>query len=170
MRSAEEMAALLGLHRRRINQLVEEGVLTATKGGKMDMKDGVQAYLRFIRDGNKNRAKTEAGRANLEARTRMLNLMIAREKSELIPLEDSRQLVAELTASFRVGLAGLSERLVACNLVERARIEAECDRLRRDLARAADVKLAALGEKATNRTKRRPAGARHHTRCIQEGT
>lgn len=142
-RSAAEMADLLGLGVRHVFQMAKDGVLPPLKGGKMDMKQGVRAYLKRIREENRLLTKTEAGRANLEAKTRMLKLQFAERCRELIPMDDSLQIVTELVAHFVLGLDSLPSRLTR-DPGERQRIVEICDGLRRDLAAQASAKMAAL--------------------------
>ncbi len=49
--SGSELGRVLGLTGRRVLQLADEGVLERGPKSGFDLVDGVQSYLRFIRDG-----------------------------------------------------------------------------------------------------------------------
>lgn len=129
-----EIANLLGLTRHSIQTMVKDGTLPPLKNGKMPTEDGVQAYIKFVREQNKLRTKTAAQQANTEARTKVLDLRIARERGELIPMERAEAAVIGQCAHFRVGLDSLPARLSRDD-EERKRIEAEIDIMLAELAR-----------------------------------
>ena len=49
--STGELARVLGLSDRRIRQLIADGVLDRADDGTVSLVDGVQGYIRFLRDG-----------------------------------------------------------------------------------------------------------------------
>jgi hypothetical protein len=49
--SGPELGRILGLTGRRILQLADEGVIERAAGGGFDLVDGVQGYLKLLRDG-----------------------------------------------------------------------------------------------------------------------
>lgn len=127
----------------RIRQLVKAGYIQKVKPGFTTIVSAVQGYIRFLKDEDrKNTQKGAAGKAT-EARTREIELRIAERKRDLIPQEDARAAIAQITATMRAEFTGLPARWTR-DMAERRRLEQEVDASFERIADALESAKAAL--------------------------
>jgi hypothetical protein len=96
-----ELARLIGITQQRVSQLLQQGVLTALASGKLNPFAAVPAYVASIKtDGGMNRIRT--------LKAQELEQRIARERNELISLEDVNFAVGMIASKFCGELAGVA--------------------------------------------------------------
>lgn len=98
----------LDLTPQRVGQLADEGVLARGADGKFDLDEARLAYIRWVRDETRKSSASQTSSALAVARTREVELRIAREEGAVIDLEDVQFAVAEIVGAFVSELAGLS--------------------------------------------------------------
>ena len=146
-----ELAGLLGVHRRTVRRLRERG-LEQTKPGKWALSEVLawfqgdtfkQIQAGRIEDAMEGDAALTQARTELARAQRLkLELEIARQQKELLPIEDATFAMMGLAQIMTDSLDGFAPRLagVVATETDPARcehaIDAECAQLRRELARA----------------------------------
>lgn len=128
-----ELAKLLMLTPRRLQQLVREGVLAQVAPGRFDVADAVRRYAEFLRAGP--RPSAAAGARVAEARAEEIEARLAEKRRELIPREDHAGIVRTIAGFVDDEAALVADRLPA-SIRETAR--AEIDAARRRIAAAAE--------------------------------
>ena len=78
-----EMATTLGLRPRRVQQLVEMGVIPAPDRGRYPVAAAVQGYIRFLSDQGRQEGTASKPNAYQEARVREIEGNIARRNERL---------------------------------------------------------------------------------------
>lgn len=141
-------AELLGISKQRVDQLISEGWIRRTPGGRQTLRGVVKGYLR-MKEAELERRLTSVAKTDKErAQTRAIEVRTARELRELITMEAASAVVSELTAHFTWGLDQLPSRLTR-DPDERRKIVEITDQLRRDLAGKAHEKIKELGVEET---------------------
>lgn len=128
-----EMAKLLMLTPRRLQQLVREGVLAQVAPGRFDVGRSVQAYAAFLKSGPRPSA-TASARVS-EARAAEIEGRIAEKRRTLIPRDDHAGVIRHIAAIVDEEAAAVAGRLPA-PIQEQAR--AEIDAARRRIVVAAE--------------------------------
>ncbi|MET4841486.1 hypothetical protein [Bradyrhizobium japonicum] len=87
---------------------MNEGNLPRKEDGTFDLDECRIAYIRFLRQAASRRtAHGDSGAQLREARAREIELRVAREIKELIPLEDVTMVMQEIVSTFCAELNGL---------------------------------------------------------------
>lgn len=128
--STTELARVLGLSARRIQQMAQDGIVPPASKGRFRLNDSVQRYITFI-TGNKmseDEKKTEKARRLAEVQIKAAKASVAKlEASELQGKmhrsEDVQAITEDMANSMRELLLGLPGRLAVD--VANARSEAE---------------------------------------------
>lgn len=110
-----QLAALLGLTTRRVNQLAEEGVVVRAGHGEFDGPASVQAYV----ERERNRGKDQEGKIDKEREEARLKkeqadtqeLKNAKLRKELLPVEEVTRVWSEQISSVRSGLLSVVPRV-----------------------------------------------------------
>lgn len=124
--STSDLAALLALSERRIEQLVQEGVIPKAGPGRYRLGDVVPTLFRKAReDARTTTASNKQGRL-AEAKAREVELRIAEKQRELVPIEEAVGAVDAVCGMIRTELSGLPARM-SRDTNERAKLESELD-------------------------------------------
>lgn len=110
----------------RVRQLVKAGYITKVKPNHTTIVSAVQGYIRFLKDEDRKDTQKGAAARATDARTREIELRIAERKRDLIPQEDAKAVVAQLTAMVKAEFTGLPARMTR-DMAERRRLENEID-------------------------------------------
>lgn len=136
--SASEMAALLGITERRLQQLVDEGYVPRHERGAYQAGPAVRGYIRSVKESGGNRNKEHAALARAQAeKVRRENL---RARGALQPVElvdETLQGVAGVIVPELEGLPGrVANELAGISEpgVIRARLQDECRAIRTSVA------------------------------------
>lgn len=139
---AEALADLLGITANRVNALARDGVIPKAGRGKFPLPEAVQSYVAWARinpsgrppaSGALNDEKTrltaaQADRAELQA---------ARDRGELIPLEEVRREWAAIAVDLRARLLAVGPRVASTLALDRpssARLDEELRAALEDIA------------------------------------
>lgn len=139
--STEDLAQVLGLTPRRLQQLENTGVLVRLAHGEWDLAASVQAYVQHRVKGQTDRRRRSTGEpGSAEAKLKAAKagreeLKLAQEMGELIPTEEAIAILDEVIGTLRADLAGVPARLTR-EMTWREKIEAEIDAA---LGRSADL-------------------------------
>ncbi|MBN9220216.1 MAG: hypothetical protein J0I79_19910 [Mesorhizobium sp.] len=135
--NVSQLARLLDLTPRRIQQLVQQGVIPKAGRDAYPFVGAVQAYLQWLTNEDR-RAALAAPMAQLsEVRTREIELRIREKARNLIPIEDQRMTINTLLDQVKRELAEVPWRLpahiraatkveiaVSIDLIEKAAVQA----------------------------------------------
>jgi phage terminase Nu1 subunit (DNA packaging protein) len=110
-----QLALLLGLTTRRVNQLAEEGITVRSAHGEFDGPASVQAYIAHV----SNKAKDKEAALDAERETARLRkeqadtqeLKNAKLRKELLPVDEVTRVWSEQIASIRSGLLAVVSRV-----------------------------------------------------------
>ena len=135
--STADLAQILGVTGRRIQQLENAQVLRSVRHGAWDLRHAVQAFVKYQVDSEAAKYTKTRGKARErldQVKAEREALKFAQESGRIIPTEEAIAVVDELVGTIRAGFAGLPAR-VTRDLKQRAAIETEVDAV---LTRAAD--------------------------------
>ncbi|MDX2265435.1 MAG: hypothetical protein NW215_10745 [Hyphomicrobiales bacterium] len=138
-----ELAAILGLSPRRIDQLVVEGAFQKVARGKFALGDAVQSYIAHIKEEAKKRQATTTDDELRAERARKLRLENDQTEAILLPADAVMNTLDEVVAAVRVGFAGLPAR-VTRDMELRKVIETECDSILTAVAKLLEDRAAVL--------------------------
>lgn len=130
--SSAELARVLRLSPRRIEQLAGEGIALRLGRGQYDLAESVGRYCDHLRAAAESATST-ASAALTEERLKALRLRRAERERQLIPTEEALDVVTRLTGSFVAALGGLPAQ-ISDKSPERRRIAAVIDVTRQRLA------------------------------------
>lgn len=116
--SSTELATVLGLTVRRVQQLGQDGTTPTVRRGKYLLADSVQRYIRFIQDGPADedakaveRKKAEAEASLKAAKARVAELEAAELEGKMHRSEDVAAMTEDLIYTIRGALMALPGRL-----------------------------------------------------------
>ena len=132
--SATKLAEYLDLSRTRINQLEAEGVFQRLAAGGFNINAARIAYIRHLRRNRQQSPSSEAAASFQRAKTRMLELKIAKQEGDLMMTDEAMDMVARMVGMFRTGLHSLPARTAGRDLQMRRRIESFCDDILKNIA------------------------------------
>jgi phage terminase Nu1 subunit (DNA packaging protein) len=126
--STGDLAKVLGISARRIQQLADGGVFVRQTHGAWLLPDSVQAYLRHKLQGDAKRArKAGSGDDKLKAvKARREELRLARDERELVPLADALFAMDQVAGVVGLEVNNIPARFTR-DLDERDRLQAEID-------------------------------------------
>ena len=152
--SGTELAAVLGLSKRRIEQLVQDGTIETVSKGKMMLGNAVQAYIRSVtKPIDEEDIKTEKARRKSEAvlkssRAAIAKYQVQELQGKMHRAEDVAAMTEDMIFNFRGALDALPGSVAidaaaattpaeVSSIVRRevGRIEAELSRYRYDPAK-----------------------------------
>ncbi len=126
--SAKDLASVLGLTTRRLQQLAKQGVLAKTGHGKYELGRCVQAYVDWKTNSEIDRA-TDSSSADEQVkleRARKLRRENDEGEHRLIQTSDATAAVEMIVGGLRTDLSAVPAR-VTTDVAERRRIENEID-------------------------------------------
>lgn len=91
----EEVAELLGITPRRVNQLSNENVIPQRKRGTYDLRTAVAGYTKFLKERN-DAAEAKAKTRMHEAKADLAEMDAAKRKGELVDADDVKKEWGEL--------------------------------------------------------------------------
>ncbi|ACA18504.1 hypothetical protein M446_4147 [Methylobacterium sp. 4-46] len=138
----EQAARLLLLSTMRLRQLAKEGWFPPPVRGKVSLILTVQGYIKFLRDEDRRSSKTAAESGLKQARQREVELRIAKDEGELIPLLDVMGVMDEFTGAVVTALKNMPSRF-SRDIAQRERLQPHVDEV---LTLVADKMQAAAGE------------------------
>lgn len=140
---AGALAGLLGLTANRVNALARDGAIPKTGRGQFALPDSVRAYVAWARKNPSGRPP--AGGAMNEERIRLTaaqadraELQAARDRGELVPLEEVRREWAALAVDLRARLLAVGPRVATTLALDRAAAARLDEELRAALEDIAD--------------------------------
>lgn len=134
--STAVMCQLLMLSRQRIDQLVRDGYMKRHAPGQFSLVDGVQGYIRFLRDETRRQNVSAADSRVRDARAKDIEVRTLQRLGRLVPLEVYEEMIESVAGVVRSEFAGLA---------------ATCSRdltLRRIIEREVNVRLRRIAEHA----------------------
>ena len=106
-----ELAAVLGISARRVQQLAQDGILDTVERGKFELGAAVQAYIRFLgRDAmTEEDKKLESAKRKAEATLKLSKAKIAKAQADELSgqmhrSEDVAAMTADLIYTIRVAI------------------------------------------------------------------
>ncbi len=132
------LATLLDLTPRRCRQLVESGIAVPAARGRVRLPETIRALLADARENREAGALTDARAQLVRAKARAAEIELAKREGELIYLTDHDGIVDFIVGRFVTALSALPARIGGKDAFLRRRIEVECDRIRSEIAVAAD--------------------------------
>jgi phage terminase Nu1 subunit (DNA packaging protein) len=134
--STADLARVLGVTERRVQQLENVGVLRHTEHGEWDLAESVQAYLQHrLKAKRTPAARGKAEERLKEAKASREVLKLAVEEGRLIDVDEALAIIDEIVGTFRADLTGIPARLTR-DMTWREKIETEIDGA---LCRCADL-------------------------------
>lgn len=113
-----ELASVLGLSKRRIEQMAQDGTITAVSRGRFILGESVQKYIKFLSDGSMDEEdkKLEKARRQSEATMKASKAIIAKMEAEELRgnmhrAEDVAAMTEDLVYTIRGALLALPGRL-----------------------------------------------------------
>lgn len=134
--STGDLAEILAVSERRVQQLAKQGILRRQAHGEWVLAESVQAYIAFRVRGETRRIESVAGSpdAKLKAvKARREELRLAREERELVPLADAIFAMDRVAGTIALEVNNLQARITR-DLDERDRIRNETDAVLRKVA------------------------------------
>jgi hypothetical protein len=129
--STPVLAQLLMLSRQRIEQLCADGWIKRAARGQFSLVEGVQGYIKFLRDEHRRQNMSAADSRVREARAKEIEVKTAQRLGRLVPLDAYEEMIDGIAGLVRSEFAGLP---AACtrDLTLRRMMEREVNaRLRR---------------------------------------
>jgi phage terminase Nu1 subunit (DNA packaging protein) len=131
--TTEVLARLLMVTPHWVRRLTNEGWIPRPARNRYRIAEGVQGYIRFLRDEQRRASKSASASRVQDARACEIELRTAREENRLIETEEAIAVCDEIVGAWRSALSGLPARITR-NLELRRRIETEVDDICRSVA------------------------------------
>lgn len=115
--STDVMADILGFTRRRVNQLVNEGVLERKAPGRFLLLQNVKKYLEFLRTGQYEEEEEaqaeywEEKALHEKAKREMAELKLAKLKNQLHDATDIELVMTNMLVNFRNRILGIPQKV-----------------------------------------------------------
>ena len=142
--SASEVARHLDLSAQRFGVMVNDGVFKRATKGRFDIDACRIAYIRWLRAAPQRNSRSAATSRIQEVKLRTLELNLAREEGELIPLNDVELTVEDILSTYVSELAGLAASCTR-DMAVRAAIEENLDAAINRCRQRFEEAIAALG-------------------------
>lgn len=133
--SFEQASKLLGITRRRVSQLVEEGFIPKVSRGTTTLSGAAQGYVRYWQEKASSETKTSAESRVRDARASEIEMRNEERMRKLIPLDDALAIMDEYTAVVREAMDSIPAR-VTRDIGMRRVIEAEVNAAHETIAKA----------------------------------
>ncbi len=143
--TGQQLAALLMLSPRRVQQLAAQGVIPKAGRDAYPLVGAVRGYLGWLDDENRRAAQTASAAKVAEARAQEIEQRIKAKMATLIPVEDHREVIASL---LRVVRHEIGKVPAALPTYVRENVRAEIDGMMERISKAAAdaAKKTELGE------------------------
>lgn len=116
--SLDELAGVLGVHKRNLQTAVDRGALTRVTRGKYPLGKSIRAYCEFLRERAASRDHVRVGSGLATERERIareqadaLEMKNAAARGELIPAKDVEAQWADILRMVRSGMLALPSRV-----------------------------------------------------------
>lgn len=129
--SSRELATILRVTPRRIEQLAGEGIAVRVDRGRYDLAQSVGRYCDNLREVAETATSTAVNELAQE-RLRTIRMRNQERERELITMEEAGHIVDEMTGIFVAALSGLPARISTAP-ADRRRIENIIDEVRQSL-------------------------------------
>lgn len=126
-------AKRVDLSRQRVAQFISEGIFPAAADGRLDEDACLIVYIRWLRGEGRKSAKTAATSRYQDAKMREIELRLAKEAGELIPMEDVLAFMSDAMGVFRSELLGVpaaATRDISLRAIFEAKLGEAVDRIR----------------------------------------
>jgi phage terminase Nu1 subunit (DNA packaging protein) len=143
--SDTELANLAGLTSRRIRQLAAEGKLTKIGRNKYALRDAVRALLANAAENNEGSQLQKEKLRKLKAEATMAELELAKQRSEVAPLNQIERALERTFAVVRTNMRAIPSRVVTQIIGETSE-----QKLKSALTREIDLALTALADNLLN--------------------
>lgn len=97
--STSESAGLLAVSKTYVRKLAADGWISQAAPGRFRLGDVVAGYVKFLKDDARRSSKTASASRAQDARAREIDLRIAREEKELIPLDVATYAIDEFVTT-----------------------------------------------------------------------
>ncbi|TIS83332.1 MAG: hypothetical protein E5W88_30155 [Mesorhizobium sp.] len=135
--NVSQLSRLLDLTPRRVQQLVQQGVIPKVGRDAYPLVGAVQGYLRWLTDDDRRIAGSASAQRVANARADEIEARIREKMKDLVPIEDQRMTVATLLEIVKRELADLPVRLpLHIRSAIRAAIAASIARIEKTAAQA----------------------------------
>lgn len=124
--SVDTLAKLLMMTPHRVRQLERAGWIQKAGYGLYSIVEGVQGYIRFLKDETKRSSQSAAAARVQEARAKEIELRTAREENRLVELEEALSFVDGVIGVLKSEIYGIPAR-VTRDLELRRRMVTELD-------------------------------------------
>lgn len=144
--SREQLADVIGLKKRQITILFQEGVVKKNKNDKYDLCEAVPDYIAYCSYGKVNEQRVK-GKNRLDvARAEKEEMLVAKLKKLLIPLDDAQIAINEAMVIIGTQLDGIGGRMASelAGISEPAIVRQKLLNETRRIRKAAADKLARL--------------------------
>ncbi|KTS12886.1 hypothetical protein NS228_25185 [Methylobacterium indicum] len=141
--SAADGALLLKLTPRRLQQLAAEGVIPKAARGRYPLAGLIQGYAGYLQDDQRRASKSAAASGLQTARQREIEMRMAKDEGELIPMVEALGVIDEYASAVTTSIKNLPVRF-SRNMAERARIQPLVDETLRAVAKAMTKKAEEL--------------------------
>ena len=131
--TAVALATHLDLTKQRIGQLADEGVLPRLTDGSYDLDDSRLVYIRWLRSEDRRATQSAANNRVRDARAREIELRIAKEERELVPVADMVDVIDRYALAVTTALKNIPVR-ASRDPAERARLQPFIDEARTAIA------------------------------------
>ena len=105
--TTEVLARLLMVTPHWVRRLTNEGWIPRPARNRYRIAEGVQGYIRFLKDAERRSSKSATASRVQEARAREIELRTAREESRLVDTDEALGFVDEVLGQLKAGLAGV---------------------------------------------------------------
>lgn len=144
--SGPDAAKLLMLDSvRRIQQLAAEGYIDRAGQGRYVTVSVIQGYIRFLRDERRNNSENASANRNRDAKTREIELRIAKQDHELVDIGEVEAVIDEIAGTLRSEFIGFPASMTR-DLPMRKKLEAGIDGIFTRASARIKETLAALRE------------------------
>lgn len=130
----ETAGQLLGISRKRVSQLVQEGVIRKAGRGTTTISDAVVGYTRYWQAKASHQTKTSADRRVQEARAEEIEQRIAERNRRLVPAEEATAAIDHIIGACAEAFASIPA-MISRDVAERNRIEKHVKEAQRGIAK-----------------------------------
>lgn len=111
---------------RRIQQLAADGYIERAGPGRYLTVSVIQGYIRFLRDERRDKSESHSANRNRDAKTREIELRIAKANHELVELSEVEAVIDEIAGTLRSEFNGFPATMTR-DLPMRKKLEAGID-------------------------------------------
>jgi hypothetical protein len=138
-----QAAHLLLLTEMRLRQLAKDGWFPPPVKGKVNLVLTVQGYIKFLRDEDRRSSKSAAATGLQAVRQREIEMRMAKDEGELLPLVEAMGVLDEYTGAVVTAIKNLPARF-SRSMAERARLQPLVDEVLSAVAKAMTKKAEEL--------------------------